>query len=92
VAEHRGADGDVRGPDVAEREAGQPRGEPLRAVARERRPRAARAELLERVPRPGIAVAGAPQVDAVAARDEQRRGDRAEQVARQRRRCVLEEQ
>ena len=47
------------------------------------------AELLERVPGAGVAVAGAVEVDAVAAGDEQRHGHRAEQVARDNRYDVL---
>ena len=49
----------------------------------ERRPRPPRAELLERVPRPRVAVARPPQVDAVPPRDQQRDRDRTEQVAQQ---------
>ena len=40
-------------------------------------------ELLERVPRPRVAVARPPQVDAVPARDQQRDRDRTEQIAQQ---------
>ena len=77
MAEHRAGDARVRAPPAGERQPGQAREQALRAVAEERGRGAPRPELLERVPRAGVAVAGAAQVDAVAARDEQRDRDRA---------------
>jgi hypothetical protein len=68
---------------------GRRRHERLQAVAGECGPRAARAELLERVPRPGVAVAGPVQVDAVAAGDERGDGYRPQQITHQRRNDVL---
>ena len=53
---------------------GRDRDQRLQAVADERRPRAAGAEVLERVPGARVAVAGAVQIDAVAARDERETG------------------
>jgi hypothetical protein len=58
-----------------------PASRPFAPVAEERGCRTARAEVLERVPRPRVAVAHPPQVHAVAACHEQRSRHGAEQVA-----------
>jgi len=80
VAHHRGGDRRVGGPDVAEQVPGDAGEQPLEPVTKERRQRAARPELVERVPRTGVPVADGQQVDAVPPRDEQGDRDRAEQV------------
>ena len=81
VPDHRAGDAGEAAPPARERQAGDAREQPLGGVAEERGQRAAPAELLERVPGAGVAVAGRAQVDAVAARDEQRHRDRAQQIA-----------
>ena len=81
VAEHRAGDAGERAPPAGEQVPGQAGDERLGRVAGEHRRGAAGAELLERVPRARVPVAGAAQVDAVAPGDEQRDRDRAEQVA-----------
>ncbi|CAA9535188.1 MAG: hypothetical protein AVDCRST_MAG30-4159 [uncultured Solirubrobacteraceae bacterium] len=91
VPDHRGGDRRERDPVAADREPDQPGGQRLGGVPEERGRRAARPEVLERVPSARVAVADGAQVDPVAPRDEQGDRDRAEQVAGEGCYCVLAE-
>jgi hypothetical protein len=81
-----------RDPVTTDRQPGQSGHERLERVAEEGRRRAPGTEMVERVPGTRVAVADRSQVHAVPPGDEERDGDRAQEVADEARYHVLQEQ